>query len=386
MRIVTRPLHVLVLAVACLVPARAMAQDADTTGAESRDAARFPLASPVASWTADESAVADPAPAAPPSAMQVGAPCDGGACCAPRGGMFALVETTFFWPQFTRNFLTSGFSNSLGTTTFESNSQLGSVDGAFIAAPRITLGIQGQCWGLLTRYWNATSWGSAFAPIPNLGGGDPSTGINAFDGFKAYTLDLEVQRRFCVGCWNMYGFLGTRYASVNNTRGLNIVNAFDGTVLSATSFASQSFNGTGLTWGLWGISPLWDCSPISLYFVNRYSFLWGNGKASSQTSASVLGLASADQANFAAAGTNNGGLFIAEVQLGIQWTAQLKCLPACAFFRTGVEWQYWNNGQSLNTSANSTAFFLTQRATATASAGDLLFNLIGLNICAGIMY
>jgi hypothetical protein len=388
-------------ALSCLAPASAFSDDALQSAAGAQPEARLPLATPVANWSAaDETNANEPQPAIAPGAAQnmaladpasgacnTGACCNNNACGGPCGGLWVLAEATFLWPQLHRDFLSTSFRDSLGTETFLSNSSLGSANGSFLVAPRITLGFQGECWGVLTRYWNASTWGSAFAPTPNFGGGDPTTGIQAFDGFKAYTLDLEVQRRFCVGCWNLYGFGGVRYASVNNTRNLNIVNAFDIDILSASSFASQSFNGTGLTFGLWGISPLWDCSPFSLFFVNRCSVLWGTGKATSQTSASVIGLiGAAAQENGASASSTSGDMFIYEAQVGIQWTSQLRCLPASAFIRGGFEYQYWNNGQGLSTNATSIASVGLRQAQATASAGDFLFSLVGFNLGVGIMY
>src|SRR5258708_30915468 len=100
-----------------------------------------------------------------PTSVSMDMPCcTGDAPCASPAQIVAMVEGTFFWPQFSRNFLTAGFTNGLGTQTFNSNSQLGSTDGSLLVAPRITLGVQGERWGLVGRYWYASSWASGFTP------------------------------------------------------------------------------------------------------------------------------------------------------------------------------------------------------------------------------
>ncbi|HEX3726925.1 MAG TPA: hypothetical protein VHV08_11810 [Pirellulales bacterium] len=297
--------------------------------------------------------------------------------------MIALVEATFFWPQFHRNFLTSNYTNPNSSANLISNTALGSTDGSMLVAPRITFGFQGECWGLVGRYWNATNWATGgFTPaIPVTNG----VGIANFDGFKAYTADLEVQRRFSPGAWNMYGFFGVRYASLNNDRSLNVttLNGITDANTLTTAFTSQQFNGTGLTFGFWGNRPLCCDSPFSLFFANRYSILWGQGIATSQTSAQVGLLGTSTNG---AAATNPGDLFIAELQVGGQWNAALKCFPSTAFVRTAFEWQYWGVNSGVRASSNSFVSAPLASASTSTSAGDMIFNLIGFNIGAGIMF
>jgi hypothetical protein len=306
-------------------------------------------------------------------------------CCDPQVSVYALVEGTFFWPQFHRNFMTSSYvnPNTIAPVNIATNSALGSTDGSFLAAPRITLGVQGERWGILARYWNANSWATGFTPA-NPGGTAP--GITNFDGFKAYTADIELQRRGSIGAWNLYGFGGGRYASVNNDRNLN-VSTFGGLPAGAgdtitSSFASQQFNGTGVTFGFWGTRTL-GCSPFKLFVSNRYSYLWGTGSAASQTSAEAGLLAAATNG---AGASSPGNLFIGEVQAGLQWDAQLQCFPGRAFIRTGIEYQYWDANTGVATASNSFAGAVFAGSTSTASAGDLLFSLVGFNIGAGILY
>jgi len=304
--------------------------------------------------------------------------------CAPLVQLVASVEATFFWPQLNRSFLLTGFNNALGPIETINSAALGSVEGSFLVGPRITLGLQGECWGLVGRYWNATTWADNFTPaFP----GAAQSGIILFDAFRAYTVDLEVQRRFCHWNWDLYGFLGVRYASVDNDRVMSLQNSFGTDLLTASSFAGQQFNGTGLTFGLFGLRPIFcDDGALKVYFANRYSLLWGNGSAAVQNTATAAnGIAFAAATNGALA-KGEGDLFIAELQFGLQWDACLKCLPGRAFLRAGWEWQYWDSNAGVVAQSNSFADVVTSQSFSTTKAGDLLFDLIGFTIGAGIMY
>lgn len=306
-------------------------------------------------------------------------------CYAPEYSLIAGVEATFFWPQLTRNFLTTSVDSGSGAVDFRSNASLGSVDGGLLVAPRITLGVQGCKWGLVGRYWYASPWASGYTPA------DPSlapAGVILFDNFRAYTVDLELQRRFYAGSWSGYGLFGVRYASIDNDRSLAAASLDDVIAVHSSSFASQQFNGTGVTFGLWATRPIWCDSPLKYFVANRYSFLWGNADVAAQTTASVMN----DADGFAtstdgALASGQGDLFIWELQVGLQWDAQLKCFPGRAFVRSAVEYQYWDANTGLQAAADSSASVAGGgSAEAASSARDLLFSLIGVNIGAGITY
>jgi len=349
---------------------------------------------------AQEAPMTAPAPAADPYGTAPGGPaayctgnngvcCNGGSyCCAPCYTVIASAEATFFWPQFSRGFLSTGVNNGVnGLQTTTTNTNLGSVAGNMLVAPRITLGVQGECWGIVGRYWNAQSWASGFTPaVANSG----IPGVTSFDGFRAYTLDLEVQRRFCFCNWTAYGFGGIRYASIQNTRSLQIIDNSGANVFLASSYAMQQFSGTGITFGGMGTIPICPCDPCcpwSLYVANRYSILWGNAGVTSQTNATMdtTGFASSTNGAFT---SKAGSLFIAEIQAGLQWNAELRCLPGRrAFLRAGGEFQYWNTASNLGASAFSVAGNTAAQGTAAnSSVGNMLFSLVGFTVGTGIMY
>jgi hypothetical protein len=312
------------------------------------------------------------------------APCD--TCAAPCDfGMqlVAGVEATFFWPQLSRTFLQTGFTNDLGTVTIINDAALGSADGNLFVGPRLTLGLQGECWGLVGRYWNSANSATGFTPaFPDA----TQSGIILFDTFRAYTMDLELQRRFCWRNWDSFAFLGVRYASVNNDRNLWIQNSFGSDLVEASAFAGQQFSGTGITFGVFGLRPLFcDDGALKAYFTNRYSILFGNGLATVQTNASVLSVGAAESTDGALA-IGDGALFMVELGAGLQWEACLKCLPARAFLRTGLEWQYWDGNTGVYAASVSTASVLSTTSGAFTETADLMFDLVGFTLGAGITY
>jgi hypothetical protein len=262
---------------------------------------------------------------------------------------------------------------------------MGSVDGNLLVGPRITLGVQGECWGLVGRYWNSAANGNNFTPaFPDA----VQSGILLFDQFSVYTADIEVQRRFCWHNWDMFGFFGARYASVNNDRNMWVQNTFGDNIVQGQSYSGQQFNGAGLTFGVFGLRPLFcDDGALKAYFSNRYSILWGNGVANVQTQAQAATSGGGDfqDLNGALAG-GDGDMFIFEIGTGLQWETCLCCLPGRAFFRCGVEWQYWDANAGVNVNAFSTATSGSASTVASANAGDLLFDLVGFTIGGGLTY
>ena len=395
-------MYVLAVVLGCTWPAMAYDDEVKFDNVTEPTTSIVRLAS-TSSWNADPEATPTP-PATPtpftddpvqtptqPAAGNAagtldGANCGGDSCCcAPEYSWIASAEATFFWPQLNRHFLNSSADSGAGPVNYRSDSSLGSVDGSLLVAPRIALGIQGCKWGIVGRYWYASNWATGYTP------NDPAlhpAGVIAFDGFRAYTIDLEAQRRFYVGEWTMYGVFGGRYAMVDNDRSL-VASSLDGVVSSTSSaFTSQQFGGAGITFRHWGIRPICCDSPLKYFFANRYSFLWGQGGAAAQTGATVTdgGSGFATSANGALASPDRGELFICELQLGLQWDAQLKCFPGRAFVRGALEFQHWGSTAGAHVSANSFATAGPGSASSSASAGDLNFNLVGFTLGTGITY
>ncbi len=344
---------------------------------------------PTSRWETNESEAVAPAVNKPVAAMapgnftSFGGDC-GDACYDPGIQFIAGIEATFFFPQFSREFLRTGFNNSLGAVDIVDNAALGSTDGSLLMGPRVTLGFQGDVWGVVGRYWYSSNWAHNFTPaFPDA----VQSGIKLFDNFNLYTLDLEIQRRFCWRNWDMFGFGGVRYASVNNDRSLWIQNSFGSDLVESAAYSGQQFNGTGITFGVFGLRPLFcDDGALKAYFTNRYSILWGNGLATAQTTVSAQNAGGAFESTDGAMAGGDGDLFIAEVGFGLQWEANLCCLPGRAFFRTGVEWQYWDANAGVSAISGSIADAGTASSYAYSQVGDLLFDMVGLTIGEVITY
>jgi hypothetical protein len=148
----------LACAVLCAMPVKSYANEVDEG---SPDAQPFAQTTAGTSWDAQEPVTPPPAIQKAPNTNGASAAGDCGtceSCCMPGFSWIVSVEATFFWPQFNRNFLENTLTNDLGTTTVFSNGQNGSANGNLLAAPRVTWGLQGECWGLVGRFWYGSVW------------------------------------------------------------------------------------------------------------------------------------------------------------------------------------------------------------------------------------
>jgi Legionella pneumophila major outer membrane protein precursor len=290
--------------------------------------------------------------------------------------MVALAESTFFWPSFSGVAVSNGIgaAGAAGPIT-----NIGSnANSLFLVAPRITLGVQGNQWGVVGRFWYAQSTTTNAIDVePN--------GVNSQNSFQAYTADLEVVRRFAGRQGSIWAFGGFRYAALNYQQSFAAGTFTTTDFVQSSAFGNSRFNGAGFTFGAYGTHAIGN-SPFSLFASNRYSFLFGSGRSVTQAEASVLTPGGSDAAADCTCGGDRAAMFIAEVQLGAQWEHQLRWMPARAFVRTAAEYQYWTTGGITDRSITQTAVFGNTVGTGTASAGNLLLNMVGFNIGAGIIY
>jgi len=336
-------------------------------------------------------AAAAPAPAAVAPRPQTGStsiydttPCAPDCCmdcsAGPTCSVIALAESTFFWPQ------VSGVGTFNGIGAGGLGGPISQIGGGnpnyYLVAPRLTLGIQGCRWGLVGRYWDAQAWTTGFAPSNPL---LSQPGLNSSNNFRAYTADIELQRRFVGRRWNLWGFGGFRYGALKNQQFLSATSFTGSDIVTSSAFAASRFNGAGFTFGAYGTHAIGD-SPFSLFASNRYSFLFGSGTAAAETHAQVLNGAGVGTGINGAFADGDGSMFIAEVQLGLQWEHQLRWMPGRAFIRTAAEYQYWNSNCVAGAASTTTSFFNNNVATSSASAADMMLNMVGFNVGCGIIY
>jgi hypothetical protein len=326
------------------------------------------------------------------------------ACCDTRPMLFWVggVEATFLTPDLNRSPVS--FQRERidvdGSDIFTGYSN--SVDSVYIA-PRIWVGVQGCAWGANLRYWHMQASEGSYDPsIGGLGTWDdydcgiPDIGYFTCSRFEAYTVDLELTRRFCLhDCW-MQASVGLRHAEIEHHESFTgLANTEEG-LLEGFARANRYTRGTGVALGLYGRKPLFPCSCVNWFYNVRWSALWGPTQTAAETFAAVH---AGDPDFTASAASVNGAstyvddtLFIGEVQLGLEWNYALRCLPANAFWRVAIEYQRWDGGLGVSTADSFAGITIdgdvdpTSIASTSAIAAKPQLDLFGFTIGAGLTW
>lgn len=310
-----------------------------------------------------------------------------GACgCYSAKGLIAGVEATFLWAD-----VEGGGAGSFTVFDAANNPVTGmtnggsDISGEYGFAPRLWLGYQWDKWGLVGRYWDYRTDGRDFEPF--LGPPAP-LGFESLTNLRLYTTDLELRRLYCHRGWEGYASFGVRYAHLEVASGLRNTTLLGNELLSASALSGQAAHGTGLTGSLVGARPISKHSSAQLFWSARGSVLWGHSDNEVYTTASAISTLPASAAAFnGASGGGDNTLWIGEVQLGVQWTHQLRCLPGVAFLRVVGEYQYWDTDSDGGAMAFSVADINPGSAIlATATAGDTRVDLYGFGISTGFSW
>jgi hypothetical protein len=325
-------------------------------------------------------------------------------CCPPPPRLFWVggVEATFLNPDLNSDGVSFAIEEIAEDRFDVCESQDTDVDSLYMS-PRIWLGIQGCCWGGNIRYWHLQASEGQYDPsIGEFGTwndydcGRPDLGFFSCNRLEAYTIDLEITRRFCVhDCW-MQAALGVRHAEIQNNESITGLAITNEGMLNGFARANRLSRGTGLMMGLYGRKPIFPCSCVHWFYNARLSTLWGPTQTSVETFAAVN---ASDEDFVASAGSVNGAyttvddtLFIGEVQLGLEWDYALCCLPANAFFRLAIEYQRWDGGQG-SSAANSfagiaidTGFPEASIVSTNAAADTPQMDLFGFTIGTGLTW
>lgn len=277
----------------------------------------------------------------------IGKGCGSGSCCGPVwvGGVEMLVLRPHVQGQRYQGSIAEIEGNRVDSRTYALN-QMG-------FSPRIWLGKQGPRWGLLTRFWYLNQSNMVADPYNGAANGDYRT-FTAGNQLKAYTIDLEVNRRLNYRCWLMNLGVGVRHASLAYGTMASQGIFSDPTVAPGVDFLSSAYtksniNATGLTVGLNGRRLLSPSHNLSMFWGLRGSFLLGKSSYSGFANGSVSDYVNDEFASGAAANyaRSNQNLFIGEVQLGVLWQQRLSCLPANVFVKLAAEYQYWGSDRSV---------------------------------------
>ncbi len=320
------------------------------------------------------------------------------ACCGPPCYWLAGVEATFFGPNLNTGFVSYQIQDQFPAV--DVNETFGSEDIAiddFYVAPRLWLGAQYGCWGVVGRYWHMQAAEAAFDPFTfTPPGPTPDFGYFIHNRFEAYTIDLELTRSFC--CYdtkNTVSF-GTRYASILHDNALSVdgqVNNGAGGlgVISGNARSNRSAHGTGITGSWQGRRPFFCNSCLHLFYGTRGSVVWGPISNSVETDTIEITTGATAGSYNGAVTLVNDALFIVEGQLGLQVDYRVACFPADAFFRIAAEYQYWSAEEGTTVATSFAGFGGPSPAPfsqgqAFAAADGLSLDLIGLTIGTGFTW
>jgi hypothetical protein len=330
----------------------------------------------------------------------------GGDCCPPQPRLFwtAGVEATFLNPDLNTDGVSVDFE-IIDPERHNICSTLSDDLDSIYVSPRIWLGVQGCNWGANLRYWHLQASEGSYDPsIGGLGTWDdydcgvPDFGFNSCSRLEAYTIDLELTRRFCLNDCAMQAAMGVRHAEIEHSESLwALANSDVNGLFTGMARANRLSRGTGLMFGLYGRKPVFPCSCVHWFYNARWSALWGPTETSVETFASVhanpVPGVSGNAASVNGAYTSvDDTLFIGEFQLGLEWLYCLQCVPANAFFRAALEYQRWDGGKGFSQSQSfaGTEVIITEDPvailTANAASSVPQMDLIGISLSTGLTW
>ena len=273
-----------------------------------------------------------------------------GECCPPQPRLFwtAGVEATFLNPDLN----TDGVSvdveeideNRHDICTTLSND----IDSIYVS-PRIWLGVQGCAWGANLRYWHLQASEGAYDPsIGGLGTwtdydcGVPDFGFTTCSRLEAYTIDLELTRRFCLNDCAMQAAMGIRHAEIDHDESLWALANADRR-LAHRYGPGQSPVARHRP----AVRPVWPQADIPLLLralVLQRALVGLVGPHANVGRNVRLGAYRLPTRTFpGTAASVNGAytnvddtLFIGEIQLGLEWDYCLQCVPGQRLFPGGA--------------------------------------------------
>lgn len=271
-----------------------------------------------------------------------------------------------------------------GTNTL---SGTGDLESNVVVAPRIWLGLQGEQWGIVARYWELTEPAGGAGPFGFAGLGNPFAAASATGAVDMYTVDLELTRRFYCNDNPMQFALGTRYAWVENQGMVAGSQGFGPLMLTAATLTRRQFGGAGITMALAGERPICSGarSDVNLFWNLRGSLQWGDMRNRSFTAVSYRDAGGGTQTAAGAETSSAEDLFIGEVQVGVEWKYALETMPADAFLRVAGEYQGWDGSGGAATSGAIAGGALGV-ATAGGLGSDMRMHLYGVSLGAGLTY
>lgn len=320
------------------------------------------------------------------SASAAGSPVYGPASSYCRAGWRMGVEATFLAPM-GGNQAGWTFINEFAGQTNSFSTDAHGIDG-LVPAPRLWGGyVCDNGWGVQARYWELNTSSNYANPFFLTG---DTYGFASGTNLDMFAFDLEVVKEFCFYDWNMVGTFGYRHAQreFNETIGFNgaIVHGAGTTTFAGTASGIATFEGDGLTFSLSGYRCSNCCWGLQWFWNARGSVLFGDSYAGALTHAQLIRPAgSANETNFGYAGDSDS-IFVAEFQVGAQWSTPLKCMGGRFFARGAFEYQHWGEIGAAAGATSTVGDIGVGELTMNALAPGDSLDLVGFAISAGIVW
>ncbi|TWT32062.1 hypothetical protein [Blastopirellula retiformator] len=314
----------------------------------------------------------------------------GPACGCCRSGWRVGVEATFLAPSggnqagWTFANATTPVTNSFATSDYGI--------GGLTPAPRIWASyVCDSGWGVQFRYWELNSSSNYNDPFFVVG---DTFGYASGTNLEMYAFDLEAVKEFCVCDWNMVGTFGYRHAmrDTNETIGFNGIIARPGglgggnDIFAGTASGIANFEGDGLTFSLSGYRCSDCCWGLQWFWNARGSVLFGDTYVGALTHAQLISPSgNATQTNGGFAGSSDS-IFVAEFQLGAQWSAPLKCIGGRFFVRGAFEYQNWGEMGGAAGATSTVGELNVGELTMNALAPSDSLDLVGFAFSTGIVW
>ncbi len=314
-----------------------------------------------------------------------------------RSGWRVGVEATFLAPM-GGNQLSYSFVDVPNGTTESFSTDANGIDG-LVPAPRLWMSyVCDNGWGVQFRYWElntSSNYNNPFIPFsaPSVFSGD-TFGFTSGTNLEMYALDLELVKEFCFYDWNMVGTFGYRHALRDTNEAISFQSLVQRPAGSGggTAFFTGAtsgiavFEGDGLTFSLSGYRCSNCCYGLQWFWNARTSVLFGDTYAGALAHAQLLSPAGdATETTGGLAGASDA-LWIAEFQVGAQWSTQLKCIPGRFFARGAFEYQHWGEmGGAAGATATVGELNVGELTVNSLAPSDSL-DLVGFAISTGIVW
>ena len=310
---------------------------------------------------------------------------------------FAGVELTVLRPNSARPQI-SNFANDIA-----SDADFRDIE-SFYAAPRLVIGTKKGDRGLQFRYWHLRLEEAEFSDPFQPAGGFTELSETSL-ALDVSTIDAELFKEYSLGRINGRWLLGSRYVNFESDARAQATDFFGDEVGTITSFQQRNYEGIGVLFGLTGSAPMrgrrgsrgwnwfWNGRVAGVFGTNfdrqvsaasfDGNFAVAESIVRNSSTTSRTEFDSDSIAESRAIADDDNTLWTFEGQFGIEHKRPLAGLAGTAYFRFGVEYQYWDfpdstARNSLIVSSRTLPGFLPER-----TAG---FGLTGFVVSTGVNF